>query len=60
MGQELKVGKTLSEFFGGMFISTVKLFINPIIFITIHTWNSVKWETVPKVGKIGCRGIDLL
>ena len=35
LGQELKIGKSLSEAFGGFFISLVKLFINPIIFLTI-------------------------
>ena len=55
MGQELKVGKTLSEFFGGMFISTVKLFINPIIFITIILGIVSMGEK--KVGKIGAKAL---
>ncbi len=56
MGQELKVGKTLSEFFGGMFISTVKLFINPIIFITIIL-GIVSMGDLKKVGKIGAKAL---
>jgi aerobic C4-dicarboxylate transport protein len=35
LGQEINVGATLSEFLAGIFISTVKLLINPIIFVTI-------------------------
>ncbi len=56
MGQELKVGKTLSEFFGGLFISTVKLFINPIIFLTI-TLGIVQMGDLKKVGKLGAKAL---
>ncbi|MCU0342107.1 MAG: cation:dicarboxylase symporter family transporter, partial [Spirosomaceae bacterium] len=35
LGQELEIGATLSEMLGKTFISVVKLFINPIIFLTI-------------------------
>ena len=35
LGAELSFGPTLSEVFSGVFISLVKLFINPIIFLTI-------------------------
>ena len=56
MGQELKVGKTLSEFFGGLFISTVKIFINPIIFLTI-TLGIVSMGDLKKVGKIGAKAL---
>jgi len=35
IGQEINIGSTLSEFLSGIFISIVKLFINPIIFLTI-------------------------
>ena len=56
MGQELKVGKTLSEFLGGLFISTVKLFINPIIFLTI-TLGIVQMGDLKKVGKLGAKAL---
>ncbi len=56
MGQELKVGKTISEFFGGLFISTVKLFINPIIFLTI-TLGIVQMGDLKKVGKLGAKAL---
>ena len=56
LGQELKVGKTLSEFLGGLFISTVKLFINPIIFLTI-TIGIVSMGDLKKVGKLGAKSL---
>ena len=56
LGQELKVGKTLSEFLGGLFISTVKLFINPIIFLTI-TLGIVSMGDLKKVGKLGAKSL---
>jgi aerobic C4-dicarboxylate transport protein len=56
MGQELKVGKTFSEFLGGIFISAVKLFINPIIFLTI-TLGIVSMGDLKKVGKVGAKAL---
>jgi aerobic C4-dicarboxylate transport protein len=56
MGQELKVGKTISEFLGGLFISTVKIFINPIIFLTI-TLGIVSMGDLKKVGKVGAKAL---
>jgi aerobic C4-dicarboxylate transport protein len=56
LGQELKVGKTLSEFLGGGFISIVKLFINPIIFLTI-TLGIVSMGDLKKVGKVGAKAL---
>jgi aerobic C4-dicarboxylate transport protein len=56
MGQELKVGKTLSEFLGGLFISTVKVFINPIIFLTI-TLGIISMGDLKKVGKVGAKAL---
>ncbi|MFM2442205.1 MAG: hypothetical protein RL449_846, partial [Bacteroidota bacterium] len=35
LGADLSFGPTLSEMFSGVFISLVKIFINPIIFLTI-------------------------
>lgn len=56
LGQEVKIGKTLSEFLGGLFISTVKLFINPIIFLTI-TLGIVSMGDLKKVGKLGAKSL---
>lgn len=56
LGQELKIGKTLSEAFGGFFISLVKLFINPIIFLTI-TLGIVSMGDLRKVGKVGFKSL---
>lgn len=56
LGQELKVGKTISEFLGGLFISVVKLFINPIIFLTI-TVGIVSMGDLKKVGKLGAKSL---
>jgi aerobic C4-dicarboxylate transport protein len=56
LGQELKIGKTFSEFLGGLFISVVKLFINPIIFLTI-TLGIVSMGDLKKVGKLGAKAV---
>lgn len=56
MGQELSIGATLSEFLSGIFISLVKLFINPIIFLTI-TLGIVNMGNLKKVGKVGAKAI---
>jgi aerobic C4-dicarboxylate transport protein len=56
LGQELKLGKTFSEFLGTLFISTVKLFINPIIFLTI-TLGIVQMGDLKKVGKLGAKAL---
>jgi aerobic C4-dicarboxylate transport protein len=56
MGQELTVGKTLSEFLSGIFISLVKLFINPIIFLTI-TLGIVSMGDLKKVGRVGAKSL---
>lgn len=56
LGQEFKIGKTLSEAFGGFFISLVKLFINPIIFLTI-TLGIVSMGDLRKVGKVGFKSL---
>lgn len=56
LGQELKVGMTLSESLAGGFISLVKLFINPIIFTTI-TLGIVQMGDLKKVGKLGAKAI---
>jgi aerobic C4-dicarboxylate transport protein len=56
MGQELTVGATLSEFLSGIFISTVKLLISPIIFLTI-TLGIVSMGDLKKVGKLGAKSV---
>jgi aerobic C4-dicarboxylate transport protein len=56
LGQELSIGKTLSEFLSGIFISLVKLFINPIIFLTI-TLGIVSMGDLKKVGRVGAKSL---
>jgi aerobic C4-dicarboxylate transport protein len=56
LGQELSVGSTLSEFLSGIFISTIKLFINPIIFLTI-TLGIVSMGNMKKVGRVGAKAL---
>ncbi len=56
LGQELKVGRTLAEFLGNGFISMVKLFINPIIFLTI-TLGIINMGDLKKVGKVGVKAL---
>ncbi|MES1216659.1 MAG: cation:dicarboxylase symporter family transporter [Bacteroidota bacterium] len=56
LGQELTVGVTLSEFLSGVFISIVKLFINPIIFLTI-TLGIVNMGNLKKVGRVGAKSL---
>jgi aerobic C4-dicarboxylate transport protein len=56
LGQELSIGSTLSEFLSSIFISTVKLFINPIIFLTI-TLGIVSMGDLKKVGRVGVKAL---
>ena len=56
MGQELTIGMTFSEFLSGIFISAVKLFISPIIFLTI-TLGIVSMGDLKKVGKVGAKAL---
>jgi aerobic C4-dicarboxylate transport protein len=56
LGQELKIGKTLSEFLSGIFITSVKIFINPIIFLTIVI-GIVQMGDLKKVGKLGAKAL---
>lgn len=55
-GQEINIGSTLSEFLSGLFISIVKLFINPIIFLTI-TLGIVSMGNLKKVGRVGVKAL---
>lgn len=56
LGQELTLGASISEFMSGLFISIVKLFINPIIFLTI-TLGIVSMGNLKKVGRIGAKAL---
>jgi aerobic C4-dicarboxylate transport protein len=56
LGQEFEIGATFSEFLGKTFISVVKLFINPIIFLTI-TVGIVSMGNLKKVGKVGAKAL---
>lgn len=56
LGQELSIGATISEFLSGIFISTVKLFINPIIFLTI-TLGIISMGNLKKVGRVGVKSL---
>jgi aerobic C4-dicarboxylate transport protein len=56
LGQELEIGATFSEFLGKTFISAVKLFINPIIFLTI-TLGIIGMGDLKKVGKVGAKAL---
>ncbi|MCS7019648.1 MAG: cation:dicarboxylase symporter family transporter [Cytophagales bacterium] len=56
LGQEFEIGATLSEFLGKTFISIVKLFINPIIFLTI-TLGIISMGNLKKVGKVGAKAL---
>lgn len=56
LGTELSMGPSFSEVLSGLFISLVKLFINPIIFLTISL-GIVNMGNLKKVGKVGGKAI---
>ena len=56
LGQEMKFGSTLSEFLGDCFINLVKLFINPIIFLTISL-GIISMGNLKKVGRLGAKAL---
>ncbi|HVZ57901.1 MAG TPA: cation:dicarboxylase symporter family transporter [Chitinophagaceae bacterium] len=56
LGQDLAVNGTLSELLSGGFISLVKLFINPIIFLTI-TLGISSMGDLGKVGRVGVKAL---
>jgi aerobic C4-dicarboxylate transport protein len=56
LGQELELGATLSEFLSKLFISVVKLFINPIIFLTIIT-GIINMGNLKKAGRVGVKAL---
>jgi aerobic C4-dicarboxylate transport protein len=56
LGQEIVIGSTLSEFLAGVFISAVKLLINPIIFLTI-TLGIISMGDLKKVGRVGAKAL---
>jgi aerobic C4-dicarboxylate transport protein len=55
-GQQMNIKNTVSEFLGSGFISIVKLFINPIIFLTI-TLGIVSMGNLKKVGRVGAKAL---
>lgn len=56
IGLELTVGATFSEFLSGIFISAVKIFIIPIIFLTISLGIS-GMGNLKKVGRVGGKAL---
>ena len=56
LGQQMNIKNTFSEFLGSGFISIVKLFINPIIFLTI-TLGIVSMGNLKKVGRVGAKAL---
>lgn len=56
LGQEFEIGATFAEFLGKSFISVVKIFINPIIFLTI-TLGIISMGNLKKVGKVGAKAL---
>jgi aerobic C4-dicarboxylate transport protein len=56
LGTEISFGPTLSEMFSGIFISLVKLFIHPIIFLTISL-GIVNMGNLKKVGRVGGKAL---
>jgi aerobic C4-dicarboxylate transport protein len=56
LGQDFEIGATFSEFLGKTFISIVKIFINPIIFLTI-TLGIISMGDLKKVGKVGAKAL---
>lgn len=53
---EFEIKTTFSEFFSSLFISIVKIFINPIIFLTI-TLGIISMGDLKKVGKVGAKAL---
>jgi aerobic C4-dicarboxylate transport protein len=53
---EFEIKTTFSEFLSSIFISTVKLFINPIILLTI-TLGIISMGDLKKVGKVGAKAL---
>jgi aerobic C4-dicarboxylate transport protein len=56
LGQDIKIDTTVSEVLSGFFISIVKLFINPIIFLTI-TLGIISMGDLKKVGRVGAKSL---
>lgn len=56
LGQELKLKASLGEMLSSGFISLVKLFINPIIFLTIML-GIISMGNLKKVGRVGLKSL---
>lgn len=56
LGQDVKLGTTLSEFLGDVFINLVKQLITPIIFLTI-TLGISNMGDLKRTGRVGAKAI---
>ncbi len=56
LGTEIVLGPSFAEICSGLFISLVKLFIHPIIFLTISL-GIVQMGDLKKVGRVGAKAI---
>jgi aerobic C4-dicarboxylate transport protein len=56
LGADISFGPSLSEVFSGVFISLVKIFIHPIIFLTISL-GIVNMGNLKKVGRVGGKAL---
>jgi aerobic C4-dicarboxylate transport protein len=53
---DIEIKTTVAEFFSSLFISIIKLFINPIIFLTI-TLGIASMNDLKKAGKVGAKAL---
>ena len=53
---DIEIKTTLAEFLSSLFISIIKLFINPIIFLTI-TLGIASMSDLKKAGKVGAKAL---
>ncbi len=56
LGQQMNFKSSFAELLGSVFISIVKLFINPIIFLTI-TLGIISMGNLKKVGRVGAKSL---
>jgi aerobic C4-dicarboxylate transport protein len=56
LGADISMGPSVSELLSGFFISLVKLFIHPIIFLTISL-GIVNMGNLKKVGRVGGKAL---
>lgn len=53
---DIEIKTTFAEFLSSLFISTIKIFINPIIFLTI-TMGIASMNDLKKAGKVGAKAL---